>query len=203
MRRPEVCLTKCQTTSMSARYVGTPTSGDLNACAKCQSLIELCGLLRPPLHAYVCSLGLSQDRAEDVIQETFLRLVRHSGQYGVRENLRAWTFRVARNISVDSHRCEKRWSRGNEPDTILRTRVDPAPNPEQKFLLEERMRRFEYACAQLTPKQRDCVFLRAEGLRYREIALILGVSVQRVGEMMQRAICLLGSSKLTPHWERT
>jgi DNA-directed RNA polymerase specialized sigma24 family protein len=33
--------------------------------------------------------------------------------------------------------------------------------------------------------------LRAEGLRYREIAVVLGVSVQRVGEMMQRAIFLL------------
>jgi DNA-directed RNA polymerase specialized sigma24 family protein len=36
--------------------------------------------------------------------------------------------------------------------------------------------------------------LRAEGLRYREIAGILGVSVQRVGELMQRCITLLGAN---------
>jgi DNA-directed RNA polymerase specialized sigma24 family protein len=53
------------------------------------------------------------------------------------------------------------------------------------------MKRFEQRFAQLTPKQRKCVSLRAEGFRYREIALTLGVSVQRVGELMQRSILLL------------
>jgi RNA polymerase sigma factor (sigma-70 family) len=53
------------------------------------------------------------------------------------------------------------------------------------------MKRFEEAFAQLTPKQRQCVLLRAEGFRYREIALTLGISVQRVGELMQRSISLL------------
>jgi DNA-directed RNA polymerase specialized sigma24 family protein len=53
------------------------------------------------------------------------------------------------------------------------------------------MKRFEQRFAQLTPKQRQCVSLRAEGFRYREIALTLGVSVQRVGELMQRSILLL------------
>jgi RNA polymerase sigma-70 factor, ECF subfamily len=176
---------------MTSNYITAVASSDLNAYANPQSVIELYGLLRPSLHAYVCSLGFSRDRAEDVIQETFLRLVRHKMQVGADENLRAWAFRVARNISVDFHRCEKRWFLGSEPDPILRTRVDPAPNPEQKLIFAERMRQLESACAQLTPRQRDCLLLRAKGLRYREIALVLGVSVQRVGEMLQRAISLL------------
>jgi len=53
------------------------------------------------------------------------------------------------------------------------------------------MKRFEDAFARLTPKQRQCVLLRAEGFRYREIAEVLGISVQRVGELMQRSIALL------------
>jgi len=61
--------------------------------------------------------------------------------------------------------------------------------------LHKRLRRLRSAYAQLTPRQRDCLLLRAEGLRYREIALVLGVSVQRVGEMMQRAINLLAISQ--------
>jgi RNA polymerase sigma-70 factor (ECF subfamily) len=94
---------------------------------------------------------------------------------------------------MDFHRSEKRWFGGSEaePHPVLRDRVDPAPNPEQKIILEERMRKFEDAFALLTPKQRHCVLLRAEGLRYREIALVLRVSVQRVGELMQLAISLL------------
>ena len=94
---------------------------------------------------------------------------------------------------MDFHRSERQWFRGNEtePHPVLRDRIDRAPNPEQKIILDERMRQFDGAFSQLTPKQRLCVLLRAEGLRYREIALALGVSVQRVGELMQRAISLL------------
>jgi RNA polymerase sigma-70 factor, ECF subfamily len=72
-----------------------------------------------------------------------------------------------------------------------RERVDPAPSPEQRMLIEERMRLFERTFSRLTEKQRQCVMLRARGLRYREIANTLGVSVPRVGELMQRSIVLL------------
>ena len=192
MNLPEACrATVLEATSMTARYLSTSASHDLNSSPNRRSLIELYGLLRPSLHAYVCSLGLSTDHAEDVIQETFLRLMRHTVQHGVSENLRAWAFRVARNISMDFHRCERRRFRCGEPDPILHSRVDPAPNPEQRVIFEERMNRLQSAYAQLTPRQRDCMLLRAEGLRYREIAWVLGVSVQRVGEMMQRAITKL------------
>jgi RNA polymerase sigma-70 factor, ECF subfamily len=74
---------------------------------------------------------------------------------------------------------------------VIRERVDPRPSPEQQILLDERMKSFEDAFSRLTPKQRQCVLLRAEGFRYREIAITLGVSVQRVGELMQRSITLL------------
>jgi RNA polymerase sigma factor (sigma-70 family) len=68
-----------------------------------------------------------------------------------------------------------------------------APNPEQKITLEERKRQFEDAFARLTPKQRHCVTLRAAGMRYRAIAQAMGVSHQRVGELMKRAIALLNA----------
>jgi DNA-directed RNA polymerase specialized sigma24 family protein len=56
------------------------------------------------------------------------------------------------------------------------------------MILGERIRLFKTAFGQLTPRQKHCLLLRAKGLRYREIALEMGVSIQRVGELMQRAI---------------
>jgi RNA polymerase sigma-70 factor, ECF subfamily len=158
-----------------------------------QHIIRLYDDLRPPLLAYLCCLGMNADQAEDVIQETFLRLVRYRFGRGAQDNLRAWVFRVAHNLSMDVHRFQRRWSlsEDDEPHRAIRRRADPAPSPEQQVLLDERMKRFEDAFGQLTPKQRQCVLLRAEGLRYREIALVLGISVQRVGELMQRSISLL------------
>jgi|HubBroStandDraft_4_1064222.scaffolds.fasta_scaffold684725_1 RNA polymerase sigma-70 factor (ECF subfamily) len=158
-----------------------------------QRIIDLYDHLRPSLRAYLCCLGMSLDQAEDIIQETFLRLVRHHFESGAGDNLRAWVFRVAHNLSMDVHRSQLRCSYVNDEQTrpAVRERADPGPSPEQQVLLDERMRRFEDAFAQLTPKQRQCVLLRAEGFRYREIALTLGISVQRVGELMQRSISLL------------
>jgi len=163
-----------------------------NARAR-QRIIDLYDHLRPSLRAYLCCLGMSSDQAEDVIQDTFLRLVRHRFESDAGNNLRAWVFRVAHNLSMDVHRSQVRSSHGNDEESgpVFRERVDPRPSPEQQVLLDERMRHFEDAFAQLTPKQRQCVLLRAEGFRYREIALTLGVSVQRVGELMQRSISLL------------
>jgi RNA polymerase sigma-70 factor (ECF subfamily) len=178
---------------MTSTYLGICDLIEHNHAGNRQRVIGLYDHLRPSLHAYLISLGLSKEHSEDVVQETFLRLLRHFVEQGTDENLRAWVFRVAHNLSMDLHRSERRWIRDDEsqPNPILRDRVDPAPNPEQKIILDERMRQFERAFARLTPKQRHCVLLRAEGLRYRAIAQLLGVSVQRVGELMQRAISLL------------
>jgi len=160
-----------------------------------QRIIDLYGDLKPSLHAYLGTLGVSSDEAEDVIQEAFLRLVRFRFPRNIEDNLRAWLFRVAHNLSMDVHRSQRRWSRSNDQQsrTVVRHRADPGLTPEQRLISHERRRQFENAFAQLTPKQRQCVLLRAEGFRYREIATALGVSVQRVGELMQRSIVLLAA----------
>lgn len=159
-----------------------------------QRIIDLYDQLRPSLRAYLCCLGMTPDQAEDVIQEAFLRLVGRRFEDDATYNLRAWIFRVAHNLSMSVHRSQRRSSGGNDAESrqVIQERVDPRPSPEQQVLLDEQMKRFEDAFAQLTPKQRQCVLLRAEGFRYREIACTLGISVQRVGELMQRSITLLG-----------
>lgn len=178
---------------MVSTYLHLSVSAEHSETKNRQRVIELYDALRPSLHAYLCCLRMSSDQADDVIQETFLRLVRHMIERGTENNLRGWVFRVAHNLSMDLHRSQRRWF--NEscdyPRGLIVERVDPLPNPEQKLLLDERYRRLDTAMTQLTPKQRHCLLLRAEGLRYREIAMTLGVSVQRVGELVQRAVTLL------------
>lgn len=156
-----------------------------------RQIIELYDRLRLTLQAYLLSRGLSKEYSEDVIQEVFLRLVRHIVKGGPEQNPQAWMFRVAHNLSMDHHRLERRRLRASELERhpiLLREKVDPSPNPEQQMILSERIRRLRTAFSQLTPKQQHCLLLRAKGLRYREIALEMRVSIQRVGELMQRAI---------------
>lgn len=196
-RKPEGTLSEFSTevNSLCPSDRGILASEQFGKAARRQRIIELYDLLKPSLHAYLCYLGMNTDQAEDIIQDTFVRLVSCHFDGSGEDNLRAWIFRVAHNLSMDVHRAQRRWSRGddNTPRSAIRERMDPAPSPEQRVLLGERMRRFEHSFAQLTPKQRQCVLLRAEGLRYREIAIALGVSLPRVGELMQRSIALLGA----------
>lgn|SRR5215472_3759963 len=156
-----------------------------------QDIVELYDNLRPSLHTYLSLQGLSEEHSEDVIQEAFLRLVRRIVSRGPDANPRAWVFRVAHNLSMDYHRSKKRQVRPTEAETHLVLREPVGPNPEQTMLLRECLQYFREAVAQLTPKQRRCLLLRAKGLRYREIAEAMGVSVQRIGELMQRVTSLI------------
>ena len=66
-------------------------------------------------------------------------------------------------------------------DKYCGRQCDSAPNPEESALQQEETRRVQAAFQQLSPQQRQCLILRAEGLRYRQIAEVLGISA--VGEI--------------------
>ena len=130
-----------------------------------ERIIDLYDDLRPFLHAYLRSLGVSSDEAEDVIQETFLRLVRFRFPRSTEDNLQAWLFRVAHHLSVDVHRFERRWSHNNDEQsgTIIRRRADPGLTPEPRLILHERRQQLENVFAQLTPRRRSIGLLVVEG----------------------------------------
>jgi RNA polymerase sigma-70 factor (ECF subfamily) len=63
-----------------------------------------------------------------------------------------------------------------------------SPSAEQVLLHEERTARLRVAMEALSVAQKECLALRAEGLKYREIAQILDLSVSTVGENIQRGL---------------
>jgi RNA polymerase sigma-70 factor (ECF subfamily) len=165
--------------------------GPLMAADEASRDSEVSGIfedLRRPLFRYFLCAGLSREDADEGIQETFLRLHRHLRKDGERSNLRGWIFQVARNLARNQHKSARIRRTEVLDDSAIR---DPEGSPEDQAIRSERMRRLERAIEILTPPQRECVLLRASGLRYREIAEVLGVSVSSVGEMVQRAAARL------------
>jgi len=146
--------------------------------------------LREPVSRYLLALGLRPAEAEEVVQETFLRLCQHLDAKGSQENLRGWVFRVAHNLAQDEHRRRQRqpWQPLDDTTANGHAGVDPGATPEQRMLSEERMRRLDIALARLPIQQQQCVHLRAEGLRYREIAEVLGAGVSTVADWVQQAL---------------
>ncbi|HXN21733.1 MAG TPA: sigma-70 family RNA polymerase sigma factor [Candidatus Dormibacteraeota bacterium] len=155
--------------------------------------IELYDELRAALHGYLSCLGLEPQEAEDIIQETFLKLFQGLAG-GLRDdNLRGWVFRVAHNLTINLHKSTSKLlsSEAEEVARVLQCRIDARLNPEEAVLKKEQFALLVSAVCRLTSQQRQCLHLRAEGLRYREIAVVLGVSTQRVAEVVQAALTQL------------
>lgn len=149
--------------------------------------------LREPLRRYLLCSGASAADADDAVQESFLRLYRHLEKTGDRSNLPGWVFEVARNYLRDERKSARRQKTVPIDDAMEREGrfADRRASPEQAALGEERLRRLREAAAKLGPQQRECILLRAAGLRYREIAETMGINIASVGALVQRAVARL------------
>jgi RNA polymerase sigma-70 factor (ECF subfamily) len=142
--------------------------------------------LHKPLLRYLVCLGLSRDEAQDVIQDAFLSLQRHLATDKSKESIRGWLFRVAHNQARNRQK-----SYGRRFLTALDAEVESIADkdtPERAVLKKEKFERLGKAIRLLTESERECLLLRAEGLRYREIGEVLGVSTSTVGDTVERAI---------------
>jgi RNA polymerase sigma-70 factor (ECF subfamily) len=162
------------------------TSGSMTLSERVQSLFEQ---LRVPVFRYLLRKTRDSGRAEDITQETFLRLFRHLREDRLLDNPKAWIFTVANNLAVDASRNERHikdldeatWKEIEESKSGLQV------DPEKLMLQRERLDRLHIAVLNLTPLQRECLHLRAEGLRYREIAGLLELSPSTVMDAVRRA----------------
>lgn len=154
-----------------------------------QKVSELFVCLYEPVYRYVRSLVGSEDHAEDFAQEAFLRLYVALQNRQSIDNVRSWTFRVAHNLAVDHLRRISPLEQAS-PE-LWQAKIDrPAhePNAEQRLLKQEQHQRLRRAMNRLSPQERYCLDLRAEGLVYREIAEVLGISVSSVNTFLTRGV---------------
>jgi len=155
-------------------------------------VLELFDALRPSLLRYISSFGLSAHDAEDIVQEVFLSLFRHLQQGRPRANLRGWLFRVAHNLSLKRKGTNQRYRRAGEHDeSEFSQGLDPSPNAEELLIEKERQLQLLAVFSALPEQDQSCLRLRAEGLRYREIADVLGMSLGWVSECLARSLARL------------
>jgi RNA polymerase sigma-70 factor, ECF subfamily len=157
-----------------------------------REVMDLFDQFRNPLLRYVLSLGIPVHDAEEIIQEVFLSLFRHLQLRRSQKNLRGWIFRVAHNLTLKQRHANQKlrdqtasgWSAAEE-------QRDPAPNPEEVMSSAQRRRRLLAVVQALPETDQGCLRLRAEGLRYREIADALGMSLGAVSISLTRSLARL------------
>ena len=109
--------------------------------------------------------------ADDVLQTTFLSIVRSRGRYERGAPFRPWLYTVAVNAARD-HLRRNRWEEPHATEDLPEAPAEPAPLPDPGL-----SRTVEAALAQLPGAQREAIVLhRFEGFSFREIADLLGVT---------------------------
>ena len=145
--------------------------------------------MRMDIHRYLLTIGLPAHAAQDITQDCFIRLFEtlHGGT--TVENSRAWLLRVAHNLGINMMTAK-----GFDTAELDFDQPAPAATVVERLIEEERKHRLRREISLLSTQQRACLELRAQGLRYREIGEIIGISTSAVGEFLRRAISRLRSA---------
>lgn len=167
-------------------------------------LAELFDGFAPALRHFFARRGYGSEDCRDLTQETFLKA--YKGLSGFREeaNLRTWLLSIAANVWKNDLRSRQTDKRSavrevaldalpvEEEPAIETEGVPVAPNapqsPLQQMLTRESRERLRAAIAELPPKMQACVRFRIErDLKYREIAILMNVSVDTVKTQLHHA----------------
>ncbi|HXK20787.1 MAG TPA: RNA polymerase sigma factor [Polyangiaceae bacterium] len=131
----------------------------------------------------------SLSRAEDLVQQTFLRMHRARGSFVSGSAVLPWAFAIARRLLIDELRRSRRHALAPE-QAIADEVTRPSPDPGAQDLLEadELARRLQQRLSALPATQREAFELtRLQGLSHGEAAQVLGMTVQAVKLRTHRA----------------
>lgn len=152
-----------------------------------------------PLVQYAGRFLITQDQAEDIVQEAFVRLWSRRSTWRQTRTFRPILYQITRNLALNEKRRRKkffRWAKG-----LRGSDRDPYPAPDRLMRQAELKRVVEEAVEALPDRRREIFLLvRTHQMTYREVAQVLGIAPQTVANQMSSALQDLRGS-LGPHFE--
>jgi RNA polymerase sigma-70 factor (ECF subfamily) len=166
--------------------------GDIEAIA---GLIER---YQHRLYRYLLRLVSQPSTAEDLFQQTWLRVMERIQNYDPRRSFEGWLFAVAHNLAIDylRRRLPESLDEPLGPERTLSdvTRSDD-PDALEQFLSKERADRLLAAVAELPPTFREVITLRfEEEMKIEEMAGVLGLPTGTIKTRLHRALKALRRS---------
>ncbi|SFW72558.1 MULTISPECIES: RNA polymerase sigma factor [Pseudomonas] len=150
---------------------------------------------RTPLLRTLERMVSNPSTAEDLLQETYLRVTRALAERTV-EHLEPFVFQTARNLALDHLRARRAQARtllDDVPLEVVQNVVAPQSSAEDAAHAQQLLERLNVSLQALSPRQRQIFILsRLHGHRYQEIAERLGVSLSTVQKELKliMAICV-------------
>ena len=159
-----------------------------------EEVVGLFEQFRGPLLRYLASFGLAFPDGEEVIQEVFLSLFQHLQRGKSSQNLPGWLFRVAHNLALKRRQRMRRDFESLSEAAAQHLAIAQGPSPEAQVAGAQTQKRILSVVSALPEQDRRCLSFRAEGLRYREIAGILGMSLGAVSLSLARSLARIARS---------
>jgi RNA polymerase sigma-70 factor (ECF subfamily) len=154
------------------------------------------------LFRYFVSMNRNRELSEDLVQDVFFRMLRYRASYDERQSFTAWMYQIARNASVDS--AHKRKGEVIGIDEFTDRKADHAPGPEESAAHSQDLRLLRQALELLPADKREILVLsRFQGMKYEELAAVLGCEVGTVKVRVYRAMRALEQAYLTLSGEKT
>ena len=158
-----------------------------------QAFTMLYGRYKSLLYSYLNRLlDGDRSRADDLFQQTWIKVVDQLGHYEHRQQFSAWLLRIAHNLTIDYYRKCGRQSQYeafslDEPETPVD--LPGSDNePWRGMHREELEKALSDAVGKLSPELREVFLLRREDISFREIAGIQKCSINTVLARMQYAL---------------
>ena len=147
------------------------------------ALVEAYDAYQRDIHGFLRAATRDPDTAEDLTQETFIRLYREIQAGRTPENIRAWLYTVATNLVTSRGR---RMAVAERFKAVLAIRGS-ADSPEQETIRAERQDIVQRALAKLPTDDRTALLLSAHGFAGRDIAAVLGRTDGATRTLLTRA----------------
>ena len=135
--------------------------------------------LKNQLYRLAQRITLDSAEAEDIVQETMIKIWNRRASWDEIDNIEAFCFTVCRNLSLDSIR--KRGNQNESLDSSEQEHPDHNLNPDEQLVERDRLSLVRQIVDGLPEKQRSCIQLRDfEGKTYKDIAKVLQITEEQV-----------------------
>ena len=158
---------------------------------------ELLGRFQRPVFSIIYRMIRDREQAEDLAQETFVRVFNNIDRYDARYKFSSWIFKIATNLTIDHIRRKelntvsidgsRNATTAEQIEATSITIASPDENPEELLEAKELGEEIEVAIGKLRPEYRAAILLRhVDGREYQEIAEILSLPLGTVKTYIHR-----------------
>ncbi len=169
-----------------------PEGTDSSTTPPAQWVAEVFARLEVPLVAYVRrQLWGDLETARDIVQDAFVKLCQEEWPY-IEPHATAWLYRTCRNRAIDLSRREGRMSAFHTGTDVASLQDRAGNGPDHRAEEGEQLDQLRAGLGQLTEQQQEVLRLRLhDGLSYRQIAEVTGLTTTNVGYHLHQAIAQL------------